>query len=89
MDVEDLIYQLQGGNSKEDWSDAAYAGFQQIRHKLLDRAGEIERIADSIYIEHGENGETVLIDDKISEKAREPYGIGSFLSKVLNRDGEA
>ena len=48
LDVEDLVYALQDGKQKDEWSDQAIAGFSMIRHKLLDKAGDIERLPDNI-----------------------------------------
>jgi hypothetical protein len=56
MDVEDLVYRLQDGKQKDEWSDQAIAGFSRIRHKLLDKAGEVDRVADSLRrMERNEN----------------------------------
>jgi hypothetical protein len=50
MDVEDMIYEFEGGKGPDEWSAPSFRAFQKIRHKLLDRAGEIQRIPDSIHI---------------------------------------
>lgn len=44
MDVEDLLYISTGGLPKEMWPSDVLAQFNKIRHKLLDKAGEIERL---------------------------------------------
>lgn len=49
MDVEDVIYYLQDGKSKDDWDDGAMSRFQCIRHKLLDQANAIERLPQNLY----------------------------------------
>ena len=58
-DVEDIIYQTNGCESKEDWPDEVWLGFSKVKHKLLDKAGDIGRLADNIFEvkeeEYGEN----------------------------------
>lgn len=49
MDVEDLIYEYEGEKRPDEWSPISFRAFQKIRHKLLDRAGEIQRIPDAIH----------------------------------------
>ena len=48
-DGEDTIYQVNGGEAKENWPDNVWLGFSKIKHKLLDKAGDIGRLADNIY----------------------------------------
>ena len=47
-DVEDLVYEMNGQKSKEEWTDASYTAFCKIRHKLLDKAGEIGRMPENM-----------------------------------------
>ena len=47
-DVEDLCYAANGNKDKEEWSDATFAAFNKIKHKLLDKAGDIGRLPDNI-----------------------------------------
>lgn len=47
-DVEDLCYAANGNKEKEDWSDETFAGFNKIKHKLLDKAGDISRMPDQL-----------------------------------------
>ena len=58
-DVEDTIYQANGGAAKEDWPDSVWLGFSKIKHKILDKAGDIGRLPDNIYEikeeEYGQN----------------------------------
>ena len=58
-DVEEAIYQANGCKSKEEWPDAVWLGFSKIKHKILDKAGDVGRLADNIYEikeeEHGQN----------------------------------
>ena len=59
-DVEDTIYSVNGCEAKEDWPDNVWLGFSKIKHKLLDKAGDVGRLADNIYEikeeeEHGKN----------------------------------
>lgn len=56
-DVEDACEAATGKTSKEDWPDAVMEAFLHIKHKLLDKAGEIGRLPDNIIID---DDETVL-----------------------------
>lgn len=47
-DVENLCYMANGNKPKEDWSDETFSMFCLIKHKLLDKAGDIGRIPDNI-----------------------------------------
>lgn len=47
-DVEDLCYAANGNKPKEEWSDATFAAFNKIKHKLLDKAGDIGRLPENI-----------------------------------------
>ena len=47
-DVENLCYSANGNKPKEEWSDETFSGFCLIKHKLLDKAGDIGRIPDNV-----------------------------------------
>ena len=47
-DVEDLVYSVNNGNPKEQWTDETWAAFTKIKHKLLDKAGDIGRLPENI-----------------------------------------
>lgn len=49
-DVENLCYAANDNKSKEEWSDETFSGFCLIKHKLLDKAGDIGRIPDNIVV---------------------------------------
>ena len=49
-DVEDLCYAVNQNKPKEEWSDETFAGFSKIKHKLLDKAGDIGRIPENLTI---------------------------------------
>lgn len=57
-DVEDLAYTMNGNASKEEWSSAEVMAFQKIKHKLLDKAGEIGRLPECIF-DADEEGDSV------------------------------
>ena len=40
---------ISGKSNKEDWSDEELAAFEKIKHKLLDKAGEIGRLPENIF----------------------------------------
>lgn len=47
-DVEDLCYAANGNREKTEWSDETFEGFNKIKHKLLDKAGDIARLPENI-----------------------------------------
>lgn len=47
-DVEDLCYSANRNKAKEEWSDETFAAFNKIKHKLLDKAGDIGRLPTNI-----------------------------------------
>ena len=47
-DIEDLVYEMNGNKPKREWSDTSWAAFQKVKHKMLDKAGEIGRLAENI-----------------------------------------
>ncbi len=49
-DVETLGYIANKNKPKEEWSAASFAIFNRIKHKLLDKAGEIGRIPSNIVL---------------------------------------
>lgn len=60
-DVEDVIYRSNDSASKDEWSDAVWLGFNKIKHKLLDKAGDIERLTENIYeIKEEDNGQNCM-----------------------------
>ena len=48
-DVEDLIYEVYDGKAKDEWDDRVWVNFCKIKHKLLDKAGDISRLPKNIY----------------------------------------
>lgn len=64
MDVEDFGYALTSGKPKEMWSQEAQGVFGKIRHKILDKAGEIERLPQNMRInKNPDDSVTVSIED--------------------------
>ncbi len=47
-DIEDLCYTANDGKPKEEWTDESFAAFNKIKHKLLDKAGDIGRIPENL-----------------------------------------
>lgn len=43
-EVETLGYIANGNKPKDEWSDESFAVFSRVKHKLLDKAGEIGRL---------------------------------------------
>lgn len=47
-DIEDLCYTANENKPKEDWTDETFTGFNKIKHKILDKAGDIGRLPDTL-----------------------------------------
>lgn len=47
-DIEDLCYAANDNKDKEEWTDETFAYFNKIKHKLLDKAGDIGRIPENL-----------------------------------------
>lgn len=47
-DIEDLCYAANKNKPKEEWSDETFSAFNKIKHKLLDKAGDIGRIPENM-----------------------------------------
>lgn len=69
-DVEDLVYLVNGSKPKEEWSDAELVCFNKIRCKLLDKAGELTRLPDSIYDGAGDNSSPASFWERTFNKGR-------------------
>jgi hypothetical protein len=48
-DVEDLVYVATDNKPKDEWSDGLWAAFYKIKHKLLDKAGDIGRLPGNLF----------------------------------------
>lgn len=48
MDVEDVFYNIENCNRKEEWSEEHLVRFKHLRHKILDAANSIDRIPDNL-----------------------------------------
>ena len=53
-DVENLCYIANENKSKADWSDQTFEEFSRIKHKLLDKAGDIGRLPENITLRTSE-----------------------------------
>ena len=49
-DVEDLCFAANDNKPKEEWSDETFSAFSKIKHKLLDKAGDIGRIPENLTV---------------------------------------
>jgi len=47
-EVETLGYIANKNKPKDEWSDESFAVFSRIKHKLLDKAGEIGRLTSNL-----------------------------------------
>lgn len=48
-DVEDLVYRLNDHKPKSEWNDEVWSAFCHIKHKILDKAGDIGRLPENIH----------------------------------------
>lgn len=48
-DIENLCFEASGNKPKSEWSDRMWVGFNTIKHKLLDKAGDIGRLPRNMY----------------------------------------
>ena len=49
-DIEDLCYSQNHGKDKSEWPEQTLESFNKIKHKILDKAGDIGRIPQNIII---------------------------------------
>ena len=75
-DVEEMGYQANGGKRKEDWSDNTWAAFCKVKHKILDKAGDISRLPENL-IENVTKEEEAPKEDDAT--------LSSFVAKVFKR----
>lgn len=64
-DVEDLIYVLNKNRPKEEWGDMELSAFGKIRSKILDKAGEVERLPLCIFDADADEGNVAGFWDMI------------------------
>lgn len=50
-DIEDLVYVMNDYQPRTAWTDESWARFNAIRHKMLDKAGDIGRLHETIRVE--------------------------------------
>ena len=73
-DVEDAIYEANGCLPKEDWSDEVWLKFSKIKHKILDKAGDISRLPDNIYeIKEEESGKNRMGQTREYSECNSPH----------------
>lgn len=65
-DVEDALYEATG-KKKSEWPPSIMVRFDKIKHKLLDKAGEVSRIPENISIDV----ETPVYVDSVPEAVKE------------------
>ena len=49
-EAETLGYIANDNKPKEEWSDESFAVFSRVKHKLLDKAGEIGRLPSNLQL---------------------------------------
>lgn len=78
IDVEDMGYAMTNGAPKEMWSKEVLTIFGKIRHKILDKAGEIERLPKNMRInQHEDDSVSVSVADEDKET------ITSWIAKLF------
>lgn len=71
--VEDLCYEVNNNRPKEEWSEETFTAFNKIKHKLLDKAGEIGRMPENL-VERVQRPLNEFISELIDGKAEDRYG---------------
>lgn len=72
-DVEEMAYELNGNKPKEQWSDETWGLFCRIKHKLLDKAGDIGRLPSN------------LCSDDPNTQRDSNESLSSFIASVLDQ----
>ena len=49
LDVEDLLFRIEGQKPKNEWSNENTVDFMKIRHRLLDEANAVSRIPQQLH----------------------------------------
>lgn len=73
-EVETLGYIANGNKPKEEWSDESFALFTRIKHKLLDKAGEIGRLTSNMTLRTREPLSNYMA--RLLDEEDEAYGEG-------------
>ena len=71
-EVETLGYLANKNKPKEEWSDESFALFTRIKHKLLDKAGEIGRLTSNMTLRTREPLSTYMA--RLLDEEDEAYG---------------
>lgn len=71
-EVETLGYIANGGKPKEEWSDESFAVFTRVKHKLLDKAGEIGRLTSNLIMRTREPLTNYMA--RLLNEEGDPYG---------------
>ena len=64
-DIEDMVYACTSNLSKEEWPAEVLCDFNRVKHKLLDKAGEIGRLPGNIFDADRETNSVSNFWDKI------------------------
>lgn len=71
-EVETLGYIANHNKPKDEWDDESYAVFSRIKHKLLDKAGEIGRLPANITLRTSEPLSDYMA--RLLNEEDDPYG---------------
>lgn len=55
-DIEDLVYCAADNKPRDEWDDETWSRFSRLRHKLLDKAGDVARLPECIVQGGEKNG---------------------------------
>ena len=66
-DIEDLCYAANENKAKEEWSDETFVLFNKIKHKLLDKAGDIGRLPSNLTMITGGESMTNFVARMLNE----------------------
>lgn len=56
-DIEDVIYAAKDNIPKDMWDDGTWSAYCRLKHRILDKAGAIERLPETIFAYDKGDGE--------------------------------
>lgn len=75
------MYSVNGNKPKDMWDEADMLIFNKIKHKILDKAGEIGRLPENVYIPSAEEAASASFWESLF-KERKVGGDGKARPKI-------
>lgn len=68
-DIEDMQYAVNDNKPKTEWTDDSWVNFCRIKHKLLDKAGDIGRLPENIFeCDATDKSQSEFVADVLNDK---------------------